>query len=87
MVYEQVSKNPFRKRGVYLFDHASFLEGCVRTVLGDRAQTLCRYVDRYGLADFWYINTLLLEVCVLARRGDRVKFGRTNLGRVSTRNL
>lgn len=70
-----------------LFNHPSFFEGRECAVFGDGTETFGRDGDRDGLGDLRHINTLLLEVGILARRGDRVKFGRTNLGRVATRHL
>ena len=68
---------------MYLLDYPSFLECRVSTILVDSLDSLSRKSKREVLFELRYINTLVLQVWILASFTCRVEFASTNYVRVA----
>ncbi len=70
-----------------LFEDSCCFESVVRTIFLDSAKAFGRNSKGEGLVDFRHIDTLLLEVCILAVVASRGKHGRTSAVRVFSTHL
>lgn len=70
-----------------MLDDACFFKCFVGAVFCHGAESFCRKRDCYCAVEFWYKNTLLLEVCVLTHLSGWVELGSTNTVAVPAGNL